>query len=84
MSQPPHHSRRDPDGDHGAGFQLAADPDRLWCYAEFAEWVGVPERTVRQWCAKSGGPRTVRLGRHVRIRVGDALAWLDAKIGDVA
>jgi excisionase family DNA binding protein len=58
---------------------LASDPDRLLSYAEFAEWAGVPERTARSWVASGDGPRAIRLGRHVRIRVADALAWLDTR-----
>lgn len=59
--------------------RLADDPDRLLRYHEFAEWVGVPERTARQWVSDGTGPRVIRLGRHVRIRVGDALVWLDSR-----
>jgi excisionase family DNA binding protein len=56
---------------------VAADPDRLWSYEELAAWAGVPERTARRWVATGSGPRVTRLGRHVRIRVADALRWLD-------
>lgn len=58
---------------------LGDDPDRLLRYGDFASWAGVPERTARAWVAKGTGPRVVRLGRHVRIRVSDALAWLDGQ-----
>lgn len=61
--------------------RLADDPDRLWTYAEFADWVGVPERTVRKWVADGSGPPVGRLGRYARIRVGDALAWFDSRRG---
>lgn len=59
--------------------RLRDDPDQLWTYAQFAEWVGVPERSVRKWVADGTGPKVLRLGRHARIRVADALAWLDHK-----
>jgi predicted DNA-binding transcriptional regulator AlpA len=59
--------------------RLGDDPDRLLSYSEFAAWAGVPERTARSWVAAGVGPRVVRLGRHVRIRAIDALAWLDTR-----
>lgn len=57
--------------------RLRTDPDRLLTYGEFSKWIGVPESTVRKWVAAGTGPRVLRLGRHVRIRVTDVLAWLD-------
>lgn len=59
--------------------RLADDPDRLWTYAEFAEWANVSERTAREWVAKGVGPAVLVLGRYRRIRVRDALAWLDGR-----
>lgn len=64
---------------HAAEDRIGSDPDRLLSYSDFAQWVGVPERSVRAWVATGNGPRAVRLGRHVRIRVADALAWLDER-----
>ena len=63
---------------------LADDPDRLWSDHEFAAWAGVPERTARYWVADGRGPRVLRLGRHARIRVADALAWLDSRYDEAA
>lgn len=60
---------------------MASDPDQLWSYAEFAAWLGVPENTARAWVQRGQGPRAVKLGRHVRIRVGDALDWLSTRQG---
>lgn len=59
--------------------RLASDPDRLWTYAEFGAWAGVGERTARAWANSEGGPPVVALGRHRRIRVGDALVWLQTR-----
>lgn len=64
------------------GDRIAVDPDRLWTYSEFAGWAGVPERSARQWIAAGTGPRVIKLGRHRRIRVRDALAWLDSRYVD--
>lgn len=68
----------------GARPGFSADPDRLLTYAEFAEWVTVPERTARDWVAAGTGPRVVQAGRHRRIRVSDALAWLDTRYVDIS
>ncbi|MCF7550488.1 AlpA family transcriptional regulator [Pseudonocardia sp. WMMC193] len=59
--------------------RLADDPDRLWNYREFAAWAGVAERTARDWIARGNGPRVLAIGKHRRIRVGDALTWLDTR-----
>jgi len=60
-----------------AGPLLLRDDDRLLTYADLAAWVQVPERTVRKWVADGTGPRVIKVGRYRRIRVSDALAWLE-------
>lgn len=55
------------------------DPNALLTTAEFAEWVGVPVRTVRQWITDGTAPRRLRVGRHIRIRWADALSWAESK-----
>lgn len=62
--------------------RLADDPDRLLTYGHVATIALVPERSVRGWVAKGTGPPALRLGRHVRFRVRDVLAWLDEQ-GDI-
>lgn len=64
--------------------RLRDDPDRLLSYGDIAEWVGVPERTVRKWIADGAGPRVLAVGRHRRARVSDVLAWLDTRYVDTA
>ena len=64
--------------------RLSEDPDRLLTYGELAEWVQVPERTVRKWVAEGAGPRVIAIGRHRRIRASDALAWLATRYVEVA
>jgi hypothetical protein len=44
-----------------------------------AEYIGgIPHRTLRQWRYYGKGPRFVKIGKHVRYRVSDLNAWLDA------
>lgn len=64
--------------------RLRDDPDRLLSYAELAEWIGVPDRTVRKWIADGTGPRVLAVGRHRRVRLADALAWLDTRYVEAA
>jgi excisionase family DNA binding protein len=70
--------------ENGTVRQLRQDPDRLLTYSEFSEWAQVPERTVRKWVADGTGPRVMKLGRYRRIRVADALAWLETAYVDAA
>lgn len=43
---------------------------------ELAEYLKVPEETVRSWRHRDTGPRGVRLGKHVRYRRSDVDAWI--------
>ncbi len=61
---------------------LGTDPDRLLSYAQVAEHTGVPERSVRKWPHQ--GLRVIHLGRHVRVRAGDLLVWIDDQYRDAA
>lgn len=40
-----------------------------------AERLGVPLRTVYAWNSTGVGPRYLRIGRHVRYRLADVIAW---------
>lgn len=57
-------------------------PDSLLTRKQFCDWVGVPERTFTQWVTDGKGPKRLRMGRHVRIRWSDALAWAEARYVD--
>jgi len=51
---------------------------------EAAALLGVPEATLRYWRYTNQGPRSFRVGRPVRYRRADVLAWLDAQIAATA
>lgn len=55
----------------------AAEP--LVTQAELAEYLGIPEATLEQWRSRGGGPDFVRAGRHVRYRLSEVNAWMDAE-----
>jgi len=40
----------------------------------------VPVATVYQWRARGTGPPGFRVGRHVRFRLADVIAWEEAQI----
>ena len=46
---------------------------------EIAEYLGVPLGTVYQWSSRGGGPRLIKVGRHLRARWSDIEAYLDAQ-----
>jgi excisionase family DNA binding protein len=45
---------------------------------ELAEYLGVPVQTVYAWRHYGTGPRSSKVGRHVRYRRTDVDAWFDA------
>ncbi|WP_306432795.1 helix-turn-helix transcriptional regulator [Streptomyces griseoflavus] len=46
---------------------------------EIAEFCRVPVGTVYQWSSRGGGPKLIKVGRHLRARWSDLDAWLDAQ-----
>jgi excisionase family DNA binding protein len=46
---------------------------------ELADYVGVPLATVYQWSSRGGGPKLIKVGRHLRARWTDIEAWLDTQ-----
>ncbi|MGW6879270.1 helix-turn-helix transcriptional regulator [Streptomyces goshikiensis] len=51
---------------------------------ELADYCGVPLATVYQWSHRGGGPRMIKVGRHLRARWTDIERWLDAQTIDAA
>jgi excisionase family DNA binding protein len=45
---------------------------------ELVEYLGISERTLRQWRWQDKGPRWVKVGRHIRYPRPDTQRWLDA------
>lgn len=45
--------------------------------AEVAAFLKVPVATLAQWTYRGTGPRTIKVGRHVRYRWVDVERWLD-------
>lgn len=49
---------------------------------DLAEREGVPVATVYQWNSRGDGPRRLIIGRHVRYRLADVIAWEDGRYAD--
>ena len=50
--------------------------DRLLWPEEVAEMLGVPVGTLANWRYQGRGPAFVKVGRHVRYRRRDVVAWI--------
>jgi excisionase family DNA binding protein len=51
--------------------------DQLMTIEEVATFLRVPVGTLYQWRYKGTGPKSVRVGRHVRYRQNDVQSWLE-------
>lgn len=46
---------------------------------DVAGQLGVPVKTLYVWRTKNGGPRGIRVGKHLRFRQADVDAWIEAQ-----
>lgn len=53
------------------------DPEAL------AKRENVPLRTVYDWNTKGTGPRYMKIGRHVRYKLADVVAWETSRYADM-
>lgn len=53
--------------------------DPLWTPRQVAEYFGVPVQTLYDWRCKGQGPRAFKVGKHLRYRESDVVAWLDER-----
>ena len=51
--------------------------DGLRSTEEVAAYLGVPVGTIYRWRVNGGGPRAIRVGKHLRFRDAAVDAWLD-------
>jgi predicted DNA-binding transcriptional regulator AlpA len=58
------------------------DADRHLTIAELATRKCVPVNTVRKWNATGTGPRFMKIGRYVRYRPADVIAWEESRYAD--
>lgn len=55
----------------------AADEAPLLTPQEVADFLAVPVLTLQTWRGRGTGPRSYRVGRHVRYRREDVESWLE-------
>ena len=51
---------------------------RLWGPAEVSEYLGISVNTLYQWRTRNYGPPARRVGRHLRYRPADVVAWFES------
>ena len=51
--------------------------DPLWTVADVSKYLGVPAQTIYDWRLRGYGPTAFKVGRHLRYRESDVMAWLD-------
>jgi len=54
--------------------------DRHLSPEDLARREGVPLQTVYGWNKTGSGPRYMRIGRHVRYRLADVVAWEQSRV----
>lgn len=57
-----------------------SDTGRLLRPRELSELLGVPVGTLANWRSARTGPPFVKVGRHVRYRIGDVDEWVAARV----
>jgi predicted DNA-binding transcriptional regulator AlpA len=55
---------------------------RLLSTADVARILVVPVTTLYCWRYKGTGPKAYRIGKHLRYRLADVLAWLESDAAD--
>lgn len=55
------------------------NPDRLCTVGEVAEYLRVPVKTLYYWRCHGLGPRSSRLGKHLRYRSQDVREWVESQ-----
>jgi excisionase family DNA binding protein len=60
-----------------------SDQEPLWGVEEVAAYLQLPVKTLYEWRAKGYGPAAKRVGRHLRYKATEVVAWYD-RLNDVA
>lgn len=58
--------------------------ERLWTVEDVAEYLGVPVKTLYEWRTKGYGPAGRRVGKYVRYKPEDVIAWFESLGGHAA
>jgi excisionase family DNA binding protein len=63
----------------GASVEAAVAERPLLSMAELSSYLGVPRQTLYAWRYLGEGPRSIKVGKHVRYRPEDVERWLDER-----
>jgi hypothetical protein len=51
---------------------------RLWAVEDVSDYLGVPVKTLYRWRTTGYGPACRRVGKYLRYKPEDVVAWFDA------
>ncbi|SDS57517.1 helix-turn-helix transcriptional regulator [Actinopolymorpha singaporensis] len=51
-------------------------PERLWSVHDVSEFLGIPVATLYRWRCNGSGPKSVRIGKHLRYDPAEVYAWV--------
>lgn len=57
--------------------QTTARVAPLWTVQDVSDFLRVPVQTLHSWRVQGYGPPARRMGKHLRYRSEDVMAWLD-------
>lgn len=57
--------------------KISEETDALLTPDDVAAFLGVPPLTLQAWRSRRTGPRSYRVGKHVRYRREEVEAWLE-------
>ena len=57
---------------------------RLWTVEDVSEFLGIPVNTLYQWRHRGYGPSARRVGRYIRYKAADVVAWVESLDCEVA
>ncbi|MFJ8818232.1 MULTISPECIES: helix-turn-helix transcriptional regulator [Amycolatopsis] len=52
--------------------------ERLWTVDDVAEYLGVPVTTLYDWRTRNYGPKGKRVGKYLRYKAADVIAWFES------
>lgn len=55
-------------------------PETFLSPRELAARYGIPLQTIYRWRMEGKGPRGLTIGKHVRFRMSDVLAWEETRL----
>ena len=61
---------------------MTSTPEKHLSIEALAEREGVPVQTVYRWNSRGGGPRYLKIGKHVRYRLADVVEWENTRYPD--